>query len=73
MPTVDELVTLLKPKPQGPALCIEPIFDTTQRWIWSIDRRSYVSAYYVDMQLGFVGWQDFSAPYYVRAVSSPGS
>ncbi len=73
MPTVDELVTLLNPNPQGEALCIEPVFGKTQRWVWSIDRRSYVSAYYVDMELGFVGWQDFSAPYYVRAVSSPGS
>ncbi len=73
IPTIDELVTLLTPIPQGTALCIEPLFGETQRWIWSIDRRSYVSAYYVDMELGFVGWQDFSAPYYVRAVSSPGA
>ena len=73
IPTIDELITLLTPSPQGASLCIEPIFGKTQRWIWSIDRRSYVSAYYVDMELGFVGWQDFSAPYYVRAVSSPGS
>jgi len=73
MPTVDELVTLLNPTPQGAALCIESMFDETQRWVWSVDRRTYVSAYYVDMELGFVGWQDFSAPYYVRAVSSPGS
>ena len=72
IPTIDELVTLLTPTPQGAALCIEPIFGKTQRWIWSIDRRSYISAYYTDMELGFVGWQDFSAPYYVRAVSSPG-
>jgi serine/threonine protein kinase len=73
MPTVDELVTLLTPTHPGADLCVEPIFGKTQRWIWSIDRRSFVSAYYVDMELGFVGWQDFSAPYYVRAVSSPGS
>lgn len=71
IPTVHELVTLLKPSAHGTALCIEPVFDQTQRWIWSIDRRSYVSAYYVDIELGFVGWQDFSAPFYVRAVCSP--
>ncbi len=71
IPTIDELVTLLKPSARGAALCIETMFDHTQRWIWSIDRRSYVSAYYVNIELGFVGWQDFSAPYYVRAVSSP--
>lgn len=69
LPTIDELVTLLTPNPQGAALCIESVFDSTQRWLWSIDRRSFAAAYYVDIELGFVGWQDFSAPYYVRAVS----
>lgn len=70
IPTIEELITLLKPNPQGTELCIEPVFDNTQRWIWSVDRRSFVSAYYIDLELGFVGWQDFSAPYYVKAVSS---
>ncbi|MBR9981534.1 MAG: protein kinase, partial [Desulfatitalea sp.] len=70
LPTIDELLTLLRPTPQIADLCQPPAFDTTQRWIWSADRRSFTAAYYVDMVLGFVGWQDFSAPYYVRAVSS---
>lgn len=69
LPTIDELISLLKPSAQGSTLCIETAFDPTQKWIWSVDRRSYVSAYYVDIELGFVGWQDFSAPFYVRAVS----
>jgi serine/threonine protein kinase len=70
LPTVDELITLLRPTPQGRDLCIAPLFDPTQRWIWSADRRSFMAAYYVDTALGFVGWQDFSAPYYVRAICS---
>jgi len=69
LPTADELITLLKPSPQGSAWCMPPIFDATQRWIWSADRRSFQAAYYVDVQLGFLGWKDFSAPFYVRAVS----
>jgi len=68
LPTADELVSLLKPSPQGRSLCIAPLFDATQRWIWSADRRSFLAAYYVDIELGFVWWQDFSAPYYARAV-----
>ena len=68
LPTIDELVTLLRPSPQLQDLCIAPLFDATQRWLWSADRRSFVAAYYVDVQLGFVGWQDLSAPYYARAV-----
>jgi hypothetical protein len=68
LPTIDELVTLLRPAPQIQDLCIAPLFDPRQRWLWSSDRRSFVAAYYVDVQLGFVGWQDLSAAYYVRAV-----
>ncbi|MBT8339668.1 MAG: DUF1566 domain-containing protein [Desulfatitalea sp.] len=68
LPTISELATLLRPHPQGEALCIELLFDERQRWLWSADRRSFTAAYYVDVQLGFVGWQDFDAPYYVRAV-----
>jgi serine/threonine protein kinase len=70
LPTADELITLLKPPSQGRDMCIEPLFDTTQRWIWSADRRSFIAAYFVDIELGFMGWQDFSAPFYVRAVCS---
>jgi serine/threonine protein kinase len=70
LPTVDELITLLQPASQGRAMCIEPLFDTTQRWIWSSDRRSFIAAYFVDIELGYLGWQDFSAPFYVRAVCS---
>jgi len=68
LPTVDELVSLLRPAPQAQDLCIAPLFDPRQRWLWSSDRRSFMAAYYVDVQLGFVGWQDLSAAYYVRAV-----
>lgn len=70
LPTIDELITLLRPKQQAVDLCIAPLFDQRQRWIWSSDRRSFAAAYYVDMELGFVGWQDFSAPYDVRGVCS---
>lgn len=70
LPTISELITLLRPKHNAIDLCIAPLFDHRQRWIWSIDRRSFVAAYYVDMELGFVGWQDCSAPYYTRAVCS---
>ncbi|MBI5896192.1 MAG: DUF1566 domain-containing protein, partial [Desulfobacterales bacterium] len=70
LPTIDELATLLRPTPQVQDLCISPLFDPVQRWLWSADRRSFTAAYYVDVQLGFVGWQDLSARYYVRAVCS---
>ncbi|MCP4749168.1 MAG: protein kinase [Desulfobacteraceae bacterium] len=67
LPTINELMSLLRPA-QGLELCIEPVFNNLQRWLWSSDRRSFTIAYYVDIELGFVAWQDFSAPFYVRAV-----
>lgn len=70
LPTIEELMSLLRPVPQSHELCIAPLFSSVQRWLWSADRRSFTAAYYVDTELGFVGWQDFSAPYFVRAVCS---
>ena len=70
LPTVDELLTLLTDDPQGEDFCIEPIFDRTQKWLWSCDRRSFTTAWYVSVEHGFVGWQDFSACYSVRAVQT---
>jgi len=67
LPTVDELTSLLT---EGLDVCIPPVFEPTQQWLWSCDRRSYTTAWYVSAELGFVHWQDTSAPYYVRAVSS---
>ncbi|KPJ77081.1 MAG: hypothetical protein AMJ54_09365 [Deltaproteobacteria bacterium SG8_13] len=68
LPTVEELLTLLTDDPQGEDFCIEPIFDRTQKWLWSCDRRSFTAAWYVSVEHGFVGWQDFTAAYSVRAV-----
>jgi serine/threonine protein kinase len=68
LPTVEELMTLLRPAVKGRDRCIASIFDTTQRWLWSADRRSFVAAYYADIEVGFIGWQDVNAPFYVRAV-----
>ena len=68
LPTVDELISLLVKTPQGRELCIEPVFDETRRWLWSCDRSSYIAAWYVSLDLGFVARQDFTGYYYVRGV-----
>ena len=72
LPTIDELMSLLTKSPSGPDYCIEPVFDPTQKWLWSCDRRSFTAAWYVSIDLGFVAWQDFSAYYYARAVRDAG-
>lgn len=47
--------------------------DLDDHWDqWSADRRTHMAAYYVDSELGFVGWKDISAPFYIRGVSSAG-
>ncbi len=68
LPTVDELLSLITKPSHGEDICIEPIFDRKQKWLWSIDRRSYTSAWYVSLDMGFVAWHDFSGSYYVRGV-----
>ena len=70
LPTVNELMSLLTDVPRAGDLCIEPIFDQNERWLWSSDRRSFVAAWYVSVDLGYISWQDFSCYYYVRAVCS---
>jgi serine/threonine-protein kinase len=70
LPTVPELMTLLTPPPRGLAFCIEPVFDHRQKTLWSSDRRSFTAAWFVNIEMGFVGRQDFSGGCYVRAVCS---
>jgi serine/threonine protein kinase len=68
LPTIDELTTLLTEFPHSEDYCIEPIFDRTQKSIWSCDRRSFTAAWYVSIDMGYVAWQDFTGYYHVRAV-----
>jgi len=70
LPTVTELSSLLTKTDHTADLCIEPIFSQVQRWLWSADRRSFVAAWYVSLDMGFVSWQDFSCYFFVRSVCS---
>lgn len=68
LPTVEELLTLLDPPVNPKAFCIEPAFDPTQRTLWSCDRCTFTSDWYVSADLGFVGRRDRTGRNYVRAV-----
>lgn len=69
LPTVDELCSLLQ-RPRYPdTYCLEPVFDRRCRFLWSGDRCSFRSAWYVDSDLGYVWHQDVSCPFHVRAVA----
>jgi serine/threonine protein kinase len=68
LPTIDELLTILRPPARAGDLCLQSAFSPRQRWLWSMDRASYISAWYVSVDMGFVSCQDFSCTFYTRAV-----
>ena len=68
LPTMAELLSLVQPPAQGRQLCLSSIFNPRQTRLWSADRRSFTSAWYVELELGFAGWLDFTAALDVRGV-----
>ncbi len=70
LPTIEELITLLQPEPADHDQCLPPVFEPSPQRLWSCDRRTYTSAWHVSLDLGFVGWQDFSCHNGIKAVSS---
>jgi len=68
LPTVDELMSIVTRPSQGLDLCMEPVFDSSQKWLWSADKRSFMAAWYLSMDLGFVSWQDMTGYFYVKGV-----
>lgn len=61
-------MSLLSQTPHRESFCVEPLFDPVQSTLWSADRRSFTAAWFVNVEMGFVAGQDFSARCYVRAV-----
>jgi serine/threonine-protein kinase len=70
LPTMAELLSLVRPPARGRTLCLPPRFDLRQKWLWSADRRSFLAAWHVNLELGYAGWADLSSRLYLRAVSS---
>ena len=70
LPTVAELCTLLLPEPDLRQLCLDGAFDSRQRRLWSADAKSFVAAWYADVEHGFVWWQDATCEFFARCVTS---
>ena len=70
LPSIEELITLLQPHPSGREMCLPPLFEPSPQGLWSCDRRTYTSAWYIRLDLGFVGWLDLSCRNGIKAVSS---
>jgi len=69
MPTVEEVVSLLRPGQGLGEFCHEP-FGDRYLWVWTGDRRSFTSAWFVDVGGGAVLAQDRSCRFHVRLVRS---
>lgn len=68
LPTIPELLSTVSPLPRGRDHCLAPVFDVRQRWLWSADRATFTSAWYLNLEMGFVDRNDFTSFYHVKAV-----
>ncbi|MGH7450331.1 MAG: DUF1566 domain-containing protein [bacterium] len=67
LPTLDEAMSLLKPHKSGNDLFIEPAFDQTQKWIWTLDESDAGVPWVVTFRAGCC-YVPSESQYYVRAV-----
>lgn len=67
LPTVEELASLLRPTADLDHFCQRP-FGDRYLWIWSADRRSFTTAWFVDVGGGAVLAQDMTCRFHVRPV-----
>ena len=72
LPTIQELMTLLKSKEGDNGLYIDSVFDTPQKYCWSstTHKSSSESAWIVNFDYGHVYWSLLYDLSYVRAVRS---
>jgi serine/threonine-protein kinase len=73
LPTVNELLSLVERTPEGRGYCIESVFDSRMKSLWSCDRCTFITGWYVNHELGYAGFNDFDSFYHVKAVSSEDS
>ncbi len=68
LPTLPELLTILTPLPTGQGLCSSDVFENRQQRIWSADRRTFISHWGIETELGFVLCADATCQLFARAV-----
>ncbi|MBU0500068.1 MAG: DUF1566 domain-containing protein [Gammaproteobacteria bacterium] len=73
LPTLEEAASLLEPKPLNGDLYIDPVFDQTQRWMWTADKEAGSAAVWlVSFSLGDVLWLDTAYDFFVRVCRASG-
>jgi len=68
LPTLEEAMSLIERTKKNGDLHIDPVFDKTQRWIWTSDLSSASRAWVVIFSYGICDDSYFYGTYYVRAV-----
>lgn len=72
LPTLAELLSLVRPADEPTAWCAPAVFDPRQRWLWSADRRSVQAGWGLDLELGCACVRDYTCRLHVRAVRAAG-
>ena len=70
LPTLEETMSLMEPHLNVYALCIDPLFDRRQMWIWTADKLDASLAWVVDFSLGRCMCRSYPVDdlHFVRAV-----
>ncbi len=73
LPTMEEAMSLMEPTEISSGMHIDPVFDNTQRWIWTSDTNEVSLAWLVNFLSGNCytypnDYFDFTSGGYVRAV-----
>jgi serine/threonine protein kinase len=67
LPTLEELLSLMETQEVN-GLYIDPVFDRTQEWCWSIDNSWFRGALYVRFKGGGIAYDHLHSRHSVRAV-----
>ena len=68
LPTLEEAMSLMEPEQKNADLYIDPVFDKTQRWIWTADKMSASLAWVVNFSGGLCSSSHVLDGTFVRAV-----
>lgn len=70
LPTLEEVLSLMEPERKGNNLFIDPVFDSSQKWIWTADRLNRSEIWSVNFYYGVIYHSFANHELYVRAVRS---
>jgi hypothetical protein len=69
LPTLEEAMSLIEPTKKNGDLYIDPVFDRTQRWIWTADKADSAGvAWVASFYHGYCGHLRVTRVYFVRVV-----